>query len=339
MKKSPEWKALKKVADEEWRALTKRALDAQLEAYPYDLDSGLSDEQYDALRKPVDETFDAEREELKKKYWQLLDAQQARDEAELVVHYVWWLYTEELTKFSIEDLIDKVLNSNLARAVTVSSEKTMFLKAGDNYGRPGRHKFVEVLFETTYNRVRGFTDKVQNYTSWGELAVYLLAYQRKHSLHGIQFIYGWPEDGRLAAHRTTRENVSSITRHLDDYVIDPHLGDLFPKTDGDDSDPSDPEYPRLSDLFPKTDGDDPDLLDPESLLSPIEPGDPDYFDIPELDQPLEPPPAEAGDEATGAPVAEVEDEAAEPLEEPTEEQKPKVWSSGRDPSQPFEPKK
>jgi hypothetical protein len=268
----------------------------------------LSEEQYDALRKPVDKTFDAEREELRKKYRQLLDAQQAKDEAEIVVHLVWWLPTELLIKFSIEDLIDKVLNSNLASLVTVSSEKTMFEKS-DSYGRPGRIKFVEVLFETTVYQVLIGTGP--------KLGEFLAEYKRARGLYGRTFIYGWPYDGRLGMATSDMKSLAELTANIDDYPLDP----------------------RLSDLFPKTDGDDPDPLDPESLLSPIEPGDPDYFDIPELDQPLEPPPAEAGDEATEAPVAEVEDEAAELLEEPTEEQKPKVWSSGRDPDQPFEPKK
>jgi hypothetical protein len=305
MKKSPEWWALKKVADEEWQALEQRARDA---TSPSKIGSGLSYEQYKALRESVDKTFDAEREELEKKNRQLLDAQQAKDEAEIVVHLVWWLATAELTKFSIEDLIDKVLNSNLASLVTISSEKTIFRKTGA-YGRPERVKFVEVLFETTFDHVQigpGY-----------RLGKYLGDYARAHGFKGKMFLNGWPHDGRLGMAASDIKSIAKLTANIDDYPLDIRLSDLFPKTDGDDSDPS----------------------DPESLLSPIEPGDPDYFGIPELDQPLEPPPAEAGDEATEAPVTEVEDEAAEPLEEPTEEQKPKVWSSGRDPSQPFEPKK
>ena len=332
MKKSPEWWALKKVADEEWQALEQRARDA---TSPSKIGSGLSYEQYKALRESVDKTFDAEREELEKKNQQLLDAQQAKDEAEIVVHLVWWLRTELLIKFSIEDLIDKVLNSNLASLVTISSEKTMFAKT-DSYGRPERIKFVEILFETTLDKVL-----IRTGTNLGG---FLAEYARARGLYGRTFINGWPDDGRLGMSASDMKSIAELTKNIDDYPLDPRLSDLFPKTDGDDPDPLDPELdqpldPRLSDLLPKTDVDDPDPLDPESLLWPTEPGDPDYFDIPELDQPLEPPPAEAGDEATGAPVAEVEDEAAEPLEEPTEEQKPKVWSSGRDPSQRFEPKK
>ena len=274
MKRSPEWKALRKVFDEEWWALDRRSHDAQNEKYPYDIFGKSSVEETNALREALDKTFDAEREELRKKHGELLDAQQAKDEAELVVHLVWWVATEKLIKFSIDDLIDKVLNSNLASLVTVSSEKTGFRKTG-NYGRPKRFKFVEVLFETTFNKVNLDDDR------GGNLVFFLAEYTIKLGIGGRMFVNGWPWDGRLGmAEIDVKEKPAEMI--------------------------------SLTDWFPR---------DPESLLSP------------------RPPPAEAGDEATGAPVAEVEDEAAEPLEEPTEEQKPKVWSSGRDPSQPFEPKK